>query len=331
MSQLQQIDVFNFDLEKGNRILFLPLFFQQFGLPLGTAPVVVINHALTGNSNVCGENGWWNNVVGENNTIDLDEVTVIAFNIPGNGFDGDPNNLINNYKDFTIRDIARIFWEGLWYLKIKKLHTVIGGSLGGAVAWEMAVLQPKKIQNLIAIASDWKATDWVIANVQIQDRILNESENPIEIARQHAMLLYRTPQSINQRFDRQKQNDTFSIQYWLDNHGQKLKKRFSLSAYKLMNHLLQTNDITKGRTFFPETASNIKGNIHIVAVDSDYFFIAAENKETVKRLKKVKENVFYHEIKSPHGHDAFLIEYPQLQTILNPIFKKQKQQKYVNN
>ena len=173
---------------------------------------------------------WWNDIVGVNQTIDLNRFTVISFNIPGNGFDGHRSNLFQNYKDFTIRDIARIFWEGLYYLKIETVYAVIGGSLGGAVAWEMTVLEPNRIQNTIPIASDWKATDWVLANVQIQDQILNSNVNPLELARQHAMLLYRTPQSINNRFERATLNDEFLIQNWLSNHGQKLKNRFSLSA-----------------------------------------------------------------------------------------------------
>lgn len=330
MKKLEKIDLYNFELENGKQSVYIPLFYQVFGQPIGDAPVVVVNHALTGNSNVSGENGWWNDLIGENKTINTNRFTVIAFNIPGNGFDGIDKNLISNYQDFTIRDVANIFWEGLFFLNIKDVFSLIGGSLGGAIAWEMTVIQPEKIQNLIPIATDWKATDWVIANVLIQDQILNNSKNPIIDARLHAMLLYRTPQSINQRFLRQK-TDNFSkyqIENWLQNHGLKLKNRFQLSAYKLMNHLLKTNDITRNRNSFLELSKNIKANIHIVSVDSDYFFIADENRETYFQLKN-NNNVYYHEIKSVHGHDAFLIEFEQLVKILEPIFYKKTKQIYV--
>ena len=59
-----------------------------------------------------------------------------------------------------------------------------------------------------------------------------------------------------------------------------------------------------------------------MAVDTDYFFIPEENKETYDLLKPTKSNIFYHEIKSIHGHDAFLIEFKQLTKILKPIFSK---------
>jgi homoserine O-acetyltransferase len=329
---LEKIDLFIFDLENGKRRPYIPLFFQTFGQPIGSAPVVVVNHALTGNSNVTGENGWWNDLIGEDKIIDTNYFTVISFNIPGNGYDGIFGNLITSYQDFTIRDVARIFWEGLSFLKIESVFAVIGGSLGGAVAWEMAALKPKSIENLIPVATDWKATDWVIANVLIQDQILNNSDDPIADARLHAMLLYRTPQSINQRFQRNKfdNSSVFQIENWLANHGIKLKNRFRLSAYKLMNHLLKTNDITRDRNDFLAVAKAIQSNIHVVAVDTDYFFIPDENRETHQILKSIKENVFYHEIQSIHGHDAFLIEFKQLAQILAPIFNKQKQHNYVS-
>ncbi|MDI9256576.1 alpha/beta fold hydrolase [Flavobacterium sedimenticola] len=332
MKKLEKIDLFDFRLENGKQRPYIPLFYQTFGQPIGSAPTVVVNHALTGNSNVSGENGWWNDVIGAEKIIDTNYFTVIAFNIPGNGYDDNFGNLITNYKDFSIRDVARIFWEGLSFLKINDVFAVIGGSLGGAVAWEMAVLKPNAVHNLIPIATDWKATDWVIANVLIQDQILNNSDDPIADARLHAMLLYRTPQSVNQRFQRNKFQDSsvFQIENWLANHGIKLKNRFRLSAYKLMNHLLKTNDITRDRGNFLTVVNDIQGNIHVIAVDTDYFFIPEENRETVESLKPIKENVFYHEIQSIHGHDAFLIEFEQLAQILAPIFNKQKQNHYVS-
>jgi homoserine O-acetyltransferase/O-succinyltransferase len=332
MENLEKIDLFNFDLENGKKRPYIPLFFQTFGQALGTAPVVVVNHALTGNSNVTGETGWWNDLIGEGKIIDTHYFTVLAFNIPGNGYDGNFGNLISNYQDFTVRDVARIFWEGLHFLKVETVFSVIGGSLGGAIAWEMAALHPDAVANLIPIASDWKATDWVIANVLIQDQILNNSDDPITDARLHAMLLYRTPQSINQRFQRSKFDNSsfYQIENWLINHGFKLKNRFCLSAYKLMNHLLKTNDITRGREDFLSIAAAFKTHIHIVAVDTDYFFIPEENRETCELLKTKKQNVFYHEINSVHGHDAFLMEFGQLAQILEPIFNKEKQQNYVS-
>ncbi|MGV7106343.1 alpha/beta fold hydrolase [Flavobacterium sp. U410] len=299
------------------------LSYQLFGQKLGTAPVVVVNHALTGNSQVIDENGWWNSLIGEGKTIDTNQYTILAFNVPGNAYQ-DQENSISNYKDFTVADIAAIFWKGIESLQIEKLYAVIGGSLGGAIAWHMAIQEPEKISHLIPVATDWKSTDWLIANVLVQDSILNNSKNPIADARMHAMLLYRTPQSLQFKFNREKQpdSDLFQIESWLLHHGDKLQKRFQLSAYKLMNHLLRTIDITKDNGNFENVVDKVTSEIYIVAVDTDYFFTADENLKTYENLKKLGKKVNWHQIESIHGHDAFLIEFEQLNTILKDIFNK---------
>ena len=323
-NKLKHITLKNFTTESGAFYDVINLSYQVFGLPINTAPIVLVNHALTGNSQVAGKKGWWNDLIGDNKTIDTTFFTVLAFNIPGNGYDDNFDTLLLNYKDFSARDFSVLFWEGLKILKIESLFAVIGGSLGGGIAWEMAALEPNKIENLIPIATDWKATDWVIANVLVQDQILNNSQNPIADARLHAMLLYRTPQSLKLKFNRKESEiaNGFQIENWLNHHGKKLQNRFHLASYKLMNHLLKTIDISRNKTDFLAVANTITANIHIISVDSDLFFIPSENFETYQELIATKENVFYHEIKSIHGHDAFLIEFEQLSTIISPIFSK---------
>ncbi|MFT3795144.1 alpha/beta fold hydrolase [Flavobacterium sp.] len=317
--ELQKITLPDWELKNG-KVHDISLFFQVFGRPIGTAPVVLVNHALTGNSNVSGKLGWWRELIGKSKAIDTKVFTVLAFNIPGNGYDGDRDNLIAGYSDFTAKDIASIFWKGLQILEVESLFAVIGGSLGGGIAWEMAALKPTGIAHLIPIATDWKATDWVIANVFVQDQILNNSDNPVADARAHAMLLYRTPQSLGRKFNRNKSGQHFDIEDWLIHHGVKLQNRFRLASYKLMNHLLRTINIVHAKEKFLETAARIESDIHLVAVDSDLFFIPSETRQTYEVLQLIKSNVFYHEIQSVHGHDAFLIEYEQLSQIISPIF-----------
>lgn len=295
------------------------LSYQLFGRPLHAAPVVLVNHALTGNSNVAGEGGWWSSLVGPGKCIDTGTYTVLCFNVPGNGYDG---FLIENYKDFVAADIARIFLMGLKALQIDSLFALIGGSLGGGIAWEMAALQPGLTRHLIPVASDWKSTDWLIANCQIQEQFLVNSKQPVHDARMHAMLCYRTPESFKQRFQRSTNQELqlFNVESWLLHHGEKLQERFQLAAYKLTNQLLKTIDITRrGEQAFLELQQS-DTNIHIIGVDSDLFFTASENKETYKQLAQASSNVTYGEIHSVHGHDAFLIEFEQMEQLLQHVF-----------
>ena len=158
MANLHHITIHNFTTESGKTSNF-NLSYQTFGKTLHSAPIILVNHALTGNSNVIGENGWWNDLIGYNKCIDSNEYTILSFNILGNGYDTIPENLIDNYKDFTARDIAHLFALALEQLEIDHLFAVIGGSVGGGIAWELAALRPQLIQHLIPIATDWKSTD----------------------------------------------------------------------------------------------------------------------------------------------------------------------------
>lgn len=310
----------NFITESGAIYPSLPLSFTLSGLPLHTAPIVLVNHALTGNAQVTGENGWWSDLIGDGKTIDTNKFTILAFNVPGNGND---SFIIENYQDFKTRDIARIFLNGLDALEIDKVFAVIGGSVGGGIAWEILALAPNITEHLIPIATDWKSTDWMIANCYLQEQILNNSSKPIEDARIHAMLCYRSPESFKEKFQRTINQNLliFNIESWLAHHGKKLQQRYQLSSYKLMNQLLKTIDITRNSEDFETLLSRSNAAIHIIAINSDLFFTPKENLETYNELKKFKDNVLYSEIDSVHGHDAFLIEYKQLDHLLAGIFK----------
>ena len=310
-NSLQHITLYQFKLQS-EIILDLNLSYQFFGAELFSAPIILINHALTGNSNVSGENGWWKTLVGDHKTVDTTRFTVLCFNIPGNGFDG---HFIHNYEDFTTKDIAKIFLEGLSALKITTLYAMIGGSLGGAIGWEMLAIKKDMAERFIPIACDFKTSDWLYSQCLVQQFLLNTNEQPLEKARMHAMLCYRTPESLNLRF-KNEWDETHQIRKshdWLNFHGKSLAQRFTLKAYRLMNQLLMTINADA------EQLKNIKAELHLVSVDSDLFFPASEMKKCFDVLHKTKLNTFYHEIKSIHGHDAFLMEYEQLNKILEKI------------
>tara|TARA_A100001011_G_scaffold398894_1_gene505029 strand:+ start:2400 stop:3401 length:1002 start_codon:yes stop_codon:yes gene_type:complete len=319
MSEVKTISINNFTTDSGIAYDQIDLHYQHFGQSFDHAPVVLINHSLTGDANVIGHKGWWSEIVGPNLTIDTHRFSILAFNIPGNGVN---DYILEKYEDFHTGDIAEIFYQGLQILSIQKLFALIGGSIGGGIAWEMAALYPSLTENLIPVAADWKASDWIIANTYLQKRILENSSQPLKDARIHAMLTYRTPASFTERFGRtvNKEKNIFNVESWLIHHGDKLKNRFLLNAYKTVNHLLASIDITRNGDSLEKIVETISSNIYLIAIDSDLFFTADEDKKTFKRVKKIKENIFYHEIKSIHGHDAFLIENETVSQILNFIF-----------
>lgn len=317
--EVQTLSISNFKTHTGVSYDSIELHYHQFGQAIGTAPVVLVNHSLTGDSVVCGPDGWWNEIIGEGQTIDTQRYTLLAFNVPGNGM---LEQTFSTPEDFHTGDIAALFLAGLKALGVKQLYALIGGSIGGGIAWEMSALAPDLTKYLIPVAADWKANDWIIANTFLQKRILENSKNPLEDARIHAMLTYRTPQSFDYRFGRTRNEDfgIYNIESWLLHHGNKLAQRFSLEAYVMMNHLLSTINIERSGKTAIEIIQTISADIHLIAIDSDLFFTAAEDQKTTELVKPVKENIFYHELQSIHGHDAFLIENDAVAQILTPIF-----------
>ncbi|WP_415877644.1 alpha/beta fold hydrolase [Chryseobacterium aquaticum] len=294
----------------------IPLSYQLFGKDLFSAPIILVNHALTGNSNVSGEKGWWKQLVGEHQVIDTDQYTVLCFNIPGNGFD---DFFIDECEDFTPSDIANIFLKGLEILNIKSLHAIIGGSLGGGIGWEMLVKKPHLAEIFIPVACDFKTHDWLHAQCLVQKFLLNQHDEPLQKARIHAMLCYRTPESLNGRFQNRysEEKQRLESEDWLLYHGKALNKRFSLKSYKLMNHLLMNINANE------EHLEKIQAQMHMISVDTDLFFPASEIRMCFEKLKEKNKDVFYHEITSVHGHDAFLMEYKQLNTIIKNILKNE--------
>lgn len=312
METLQKIFIQDFQTQSGHKF-DIPLSYQLFGCPLHTAPLVVVNHALTGNSNVAGEKGWWKTLIGENKPIDTERFTVLCFNIPGNGYDG---FFIEDYSNFTAYDIAKLFLIGLKVLNINKIDVLIGGSLGGSIAWEMLGQQPDLAEKFVPVATDFKTTDWLHSQCLVQKFLLESDANPLQKARIHAMLFYRTPESLNERFRRERERSKDNIlksHDWLNYHGRALFERFDIRSYHLMNHLLMNIDVKE------EDLAKITAEIHLVAVDTDWLFPASEIRKTFDFLKNYGKNVHYHEIKSIHGHDAFLMEYDQLEQMMNEI------------
>ena len=307
----------NFKLSSGENVS-VSLSYQTFGLQLGKGPLVVVNHSLTGDSNISGDNGWWSELIGSKKMINTDKFCVMCINIPGNIQEKRGFNYGNKW---ILSDVAKLFVQLLKNLGVRKVHSLIGGSIGGGLVWEMGLLDENFFENLIPVAADYKASDWLISNTYFQNLILKNSKNPVFDARLHAMLSYRNPRSINRRF-KIKSNDLNERKVidWLNHHGNKLKEKFSLKSYIHMNHLLSSIGYNYENKFLKLITKN-KSKIHLVGVNSDLLFRNFEIENTYDLLSAIKKNIYYYQIQSDHGHDAFLIEFKQMKSKLNHIFE----------
>ncbi len=317
--KLQYIPIKDLQLRSG-KTQDISISYQTFGRPVHTAPIVLVNHALTGNSSI---DKWWEPLVGAGKVLDTDKFTLLSLDIPGNGFDGAVDRLIYNYQDWCLADVGLAFAKAIQSLNITTIDLGIGGSIGGALLWEMIAIEPKLFKTIVPIAADWKATDWLIACCHVQESILESSSKPLEVARQHAMTFYRSPQGLKSKFERAQIAGSFAVNNWLDYHGKALEQRFELPAYRLLNRLLwTTNAVEKFDGKIEKLAGSTKTVIELIAVDSDGFFLAQEDRDTYELLKE-EHSINYHEIKSLHGHDAFLIEHDQVKNLLSGILARQ--------
>lgn len=105
---LKEVVIKNFRSEKGVEYAHVPLTYEVAGPEIGLAPIVVVNHALTGNSSVTGENGWWNKLVSDEGGISPSHYTILSFNIPGNGYDGTESL---DVECFSLKDIAALIYK----------------------------------------------------------------------------------------------------------------------------------------------------------------------------------------------------------------------------
>lgn len=313
---LGQVTLSDFTNWRGESIPSPTLTYQVAGPALGTAPIVLVCHALTGNSAVAGPEGWWARLIGPGQTIDTTRYTILSIDIPGNEYAGSAP--LDDPSLLSLMDVARLWLLVLRELRVDHLYALIGPSLGGGIAWQIAALEPTLAEHLFPIATDYKASDWLLAQTEVQRLILDHSDRPIQDARVHAMLTYRTPESLIGRFEGKTTDSGLpKVLDWLDYHGRTLEGRFSLSAYRVMTFLTSTIHAAESE----KELTRIASDIHLVAIDSDRLFPYFIARETIERLRfSGKERAELHTIVSDHGHDAFLIEYDQLCRIMSPFF-----------
>lgn len=279
-------------------------------------PVLVILHALTGNSTVKGENGWWKEMVGTSKVIDTAKYNILSIDTLGNGYATNTHENIHSIEKISVNDVAKINLWLLDELKLSKSISLIGGSLGGAIAWEMWKENPERFKQLMSIAAYPFENSWIKGITFLQSDLL-QNDNGYEQARMWSMLFYRNALGIDQKF----KNDNKTIENWLVYHGNSLKNRFSKESYKLMNHLLGSIGKGSDKNQYHKASQKSNTQIVIVSISSDWLFHPQHQIEWADELKKTQKNVTHHSLESIHGHDAFLIEFKKLAKIIAPYYE----------
>lgn len=309
---MKLLTIKTFEISTGENFHDIPLTYEIFGDPK-QKDLILINHALTGNSHVTGPNGWWSNFVAPNGPLDLNRFSLLCFNIPGNRYAPIPHDDHFSSQLGTL-DVARLFLAGLKQLGISHLHAVMGVSLGGLITWQMAIEAPELASHWVPIGATYESSDWVRAHTFIQEQIITltpQMEEAIKICRMMGMMFYRTPKLFGDRFNKTWSQDKGipNVESYLIYQGEKLLQRMDPYAYRQMNRLLGSQDLAHERGKpVKEILEGLKGEITLVAISSDILFPYRDIKKNYDLLKRMGKTVYFGKMKSDFGHDAFLLE-----------------------
>ncbi|MEO5743885.1 MAG: homoserine O-acetyltransferase [Terracoccus sp.] len=314
--------------------------------------VILVEHALTGDSHVTGEAGeghaspgWWNSLIGPGRPIDPDRWFVVSTNVLGGcqGSTGPSSSAPDGrawgsrFPYLTIRDQVLAEAAALDQLGVRRIAAVIGGSMGGMRALEWAATHSERVERAIVFASTAHATADQIAWCQAQLLAIRSDpdfaggdyydtgRSPVTglgLARRIAHITYRTEHELGERFGRQPQQGEeplgtptrgrFAVEGYLDHHAGKLARRFDANSYLVLTESMNSHDVGRDRGGVAAALGAVRADCTIVSVDSDRLYPPRLSDEMHAALPRSTRA----SITSQFGHDGFLIEEDQVARIV---------------
>jgi homoserine O-acetyltransferase/O-succinyltransferase len=313
---------------------------------------ILICHALTGDQFVAsrhpvtGKPGWWEIMVGPGKPIDTDRFFVIGTNVIGGCMGssgpaetdpatGKPYGL--NFPLITLRDMVRAQGLLIDRLGIAKLMSVIGGSLGGMQALQWAASFPGRVLSCMPIACAARHSAQNIAFHEVgRQAIMADPEwrdgdyqnldtqpaKGLAVARMAAHITYLSESALQRKFGRRLQNPDgisfafapdFQVESYLRHQGSVFVDRFDANSYLYITRATDYFDLAADYGgVLAEAFRGAKTKFCIVSFTSDWLYPPAENRRIAHALNAAAASVSYVEIESDKGHDAFLLDEPEM-------------------
>ncbi len=346
-------------LDCGLTINDFPLAYETYGsLNIKKDNAILVCHALTGDQFVTGLNpitkkdGWWSNVVGPNKSIDTNKYFVICINVIGGCMGSFGPSHINpktkktfgtDFPVITINDIVNAQINLLDHFGIKKLFSVVGGSMGGMQVLQFVSNFPEKTKTAVPIACTSSHSAQNIAFNELgrqaitadhnwsEGKYSSNNTNPdkgLAVARMAAHITYLSKKGLQEKFGRKLQerdalkfgfDADFQIESYLRYQGSVFVDRFDANSYLYITRAMDYFDL--GKQFdgnLSNAFKNSKTKFFVISFTSDWLYPTQENKDIVIALNAIGADVGFVEIKSDKGHDSFLLDVPDfLKTLKN--------------
>ncbi|MBK5278043.1 MAG: homoserine O-acetyltransferase [Bacteroidia bacterium] len=328
-----------FVLESGEKLSGFQLKYTTLGrLNKERSNIIWICHALTGNSDFTD---WWSGSFRDGSlpteqvgAFDPNEYFIICANSLG-GCYGSTGPLSLNpdigkpfYHSFpllTNRDIIRAFDLLRLHLEFEKIHTLVGGSLGGQQVLEWAIECPEVFQHIIPVACNAKHSPWGIAINEAQrmaiatDPTWKENDaragsEGIKAARAMGMISFRTYKTYDQT-QAEKTNeklDDFRAATYQLYQGEKLANRFNAFSYWTLTKAMDNHNVGRGKESIAAALGRIKARTLVIGIDTDILFPTPEQKLLAEHIPHAR----YETISSLYGHDGFLVEFDQFNQVV---------------
>lgn len=332
-----------FPLERGGELPELTIAYHTYGtLNKEKNNCIWVCHALTANSDV---DDWWPNTVVEDGFLDPDKYFIVCANIIGSCYGSTGPMSINpetgerwydTFPKLTIRDMVRAHRILADELGIHSIFSLIGSSVGGFQAIEWAVEQPERFRSLVLIATAPYASPWTIAIDETQRMAIfadqtygkkspEAAQKGLATARALGLLTYRGANGYNltqqdHPSEEDKVPDYHRACSYQRHQGDKLIKRFDAYSYVTILDAFDTHNVGRGRGSISEALKRLTMPTLVVGISTDIIFTPPEMKE----LSSMIPDSIYREIDSGFGHDGFLVEYKELNSIINQFFNTLK-------
>lgn len=320
---------------------------------------ILICHALTGDQYVAsthprtGKPGWWARMVGPGLPIDTDRFHVICANVIGSCLgstgpasiaeDGEPYAM--RFPVITIRDMVRALVGMLDEMGIERLHSVVGGSMGGMQALSMAANFPDRAGRVLAIATTSRHSAQNIAFHELGRQAIMADPDwqkgayygtgrapgaGLSVARMAAHITYLSEDGLTRKFGRRLQDRDavgfgfdadFQVESYLRYQGSGFTRRFDANSYLYITRAMDYFDLAEehGGQLARAFAGHKRGaeaRFCLVSFDTDWLYPTAESRHVVHALNAAGAPVSFVELSAPYGHDSFLLDVPALDRVV---------------